>query len=168
MITYNVLYSQDQIHDKVLRCAAWIDNIAINNPDYVVCPILQSSFYFTTDVFNVLTTTPLVDFCGVNRYDSDGTIDELYMYKGPDVKLYDNKIVILIDTLVSTGSTINYASKLIKQLGAKKVYTASLLVRQFTNYKLDWKGFTIADESVFGYGLDLNSKYRTLPYIAYE
>lgn len=165
---YSVLYTNDQIANKALECANWIDYISLSNPNTLICPILQSSFYFATNVFANLKTNLTVDFCGVSRYEDDGTIDELYMYKGPSVDLYDGKTVIVLDTLISTGSTMDFVSKFLKQMGAKKVHTASLLVRQFSKIKPDWKGYVISDESVFGYGLDLNSQYRTLNYIAHE
>lgn len=168
MSMYNILYTPEQVHNKVIECANWIDYIVLANPNTLVCPLLQSSFYFASEIFTQLKTSPTVDFCGISRHDDDGTISELYMYKGPSVNLYDGKVVIILDALISTGSTMDFASKFLKQMGAKKIYTASLLQRQFSKHKPDWKGFLISDESVFGYGLDLNNKYRTLNYIAHE
>lgn len=168
MNTHNVLYNAEQINDKVLDCSKWINGLLVKDPDIVICPILQSSFYFTTHLFPLLFTQPLVDFCGVSFYAADGTEDGLYMYKGPDIDMYNNKTVIVLDVICNTGTTMDYVSRFIKQMGAKKVYTASLLFRQFSVHKPTWKGFTISDEAVYGYGIDKRFKYRTLPYIAYE
>lgn len=168
MTTHNVLYSKEQIVEKVKECAIWINSIIDKDPNTVVCPILQSSFLFVCDILPHISKLPELDFCGVSFYDEDGTQDGVFMYKGPNIKLYDNKTVVVVDVICNTGTTMDYTSKLIKQLGAKKVYTASLLYRQFSVYKPDWKGFTISDESVYGYGMDLKTKHRLLQYIAYE
>jgi len=164
---FNVLYSASQIADKVSECALFIDNIALNN-NVVLCPIQQSSFMFVADVSKQLQSNVFMDSCGVSRYADDGTADELYMYKGADARLINNKVVIVIDVLCNTGTSLDFAARLIKQMGAIKVYTVSLLTRQFSVHKPDWKGFTISDESVYGYGMDQNQKHRTLPFIAYE
>jgi hypoxanthine phosphoribosyltransferase len=166
MTTFNVLYSADQITYKVLECAEYIDNIGEHNT--VLCPIMQSSFMFASDVAKQLHSRVSMDFCGVNRYADDGTEDSLFLYKGVDPKIIDNKVVVVLDTLCSTGTTMDFAARLLKQMGAIRVYTVCLLTRQFSAHKPNWKGFTISDETVYGYGLDQNQKYRTLPFIAYE
>jgi len=37
--------------------------------------------------------------------------------------------------------------------------------RRLTDIKLDYRGFTIPDRFVVGYGLDFDERYRNLPYI---
>ena len=167
MTTHNTLYSKSDITTKAKLCALFIDDIAFKS-ETVICPIMQSSYQFIADISKHLSTTPNVDFYGISRYDSDGTEDDLYLYKGADQELLNNKTVIVIDVLCSTGTTIDLAAKLSKQLGAKKVYTVSLLCRQFSVHKPDWYGWMISDELVYGYGLDIKTNYRTLSYIAYE
>lgn len=167
MTTHNKLYSKGDIEIKTKLCALFIDDIAFKG-DTTICPIMQSSFQFASDICKHLLTTPYLDFYGISRYAEDNTEDDLYLYKGADESLLNNKTVIIVDTLCSTGTTMDLAARLSKQLGAKKVYTVSLLRRQFSVHKPDWYGWTISDEFVYGYGLDTNTKYRTLPYIAYE
>lgn len=167
MTTHNILYSKNDIITKAKLCALFIDDIAFKNKT-IICPIMQSSYQFVADVSKYLSTTPYLDFYGISRYANDGTEDDLYLYKGADQQLLNNKTVIVVDTLCSTGSTIDLAAKLSKQLGAKKVYTVCLLYRQFSVHKPDWYGWMISDEMVYGYGLDNQTEFRTLSYIAYE
>jgi len=165
MNTSDTLYSKEQIDIKAIECAGWIDNI-VSSTDAVLCPILQSSFMFLANISSHMLTTPSMDFCGVNRYASDGTIDDLYMYKGVDASIVNNRAIIILDVICNTGATIDFTSKLLRQMGAKKVYSASLLVRQFSKLKPNWTGYTISDETVVGFGIDDNNQYRTLNYIA--
>lgn len=167
MTTHNILYSKTDIETKAKLCALFIDDIVWKG-DTVLCPILQSSYQFISDVCKYLSTEPYLDFYGISRYAEDNTEDDLYLYKGADQSLINNKNVIILDTLCSTGTTIDLAARLTKQLGAKRVYTVCLLKRQFSVHKPDWSGWTISDELVYGYGLDINTRHRTLPYIAYE
>lgn len=167
MITHNVLYSRSSIVVKAGQCAAFIDDLATKN-DIVVCPVMQSGYQFASDVSKQLASNPPLDFYGVTRYANDGTEDDVYLYKGANQDIIKNKTVIIVDTLCSTGVTIDLVSRLSKQLGAKSVYTACLLCRQYSSHKPNWCGWQISDEIVYGYGLDHKTKYRTLPYIAYE
>ena len=128
MITYNVLYNATQIASKVQECAVFIDSTP---QSVVLCPIQQSSFMFASDVAKQLRTDVSMDFCGVNRYADDGTEDELYMYKGIDPKVLDNKNVVVLDVLCNTGTTLDFTARLLKQMGAAKVYTVCLVWRQF-------------------------------------
>ncbi len=167
MITHNTLYSKSDIETKAKLCAQFIDDIAFKN-DTLLCPIMQSSYQFIAELSKHLSTTPYLDFYGISRYAEDNTEDELYLYKGAEQSLLNNRTVIVIDTLCSTGTTMDLAARLSKQLGAKRVYTVSLLQRQFSVHKPSWYGWMISDESVYGYGMDTKTKYRTLPYIAHE
>lgn len=167
MTTHKVLYEADALEHKVSACARWIDGIG-NQSDYILCPILQSGYQLAGALSKYLTTQPLVDFFGITANDSDNTPDSVYIYKSVDMSLLNNKIVVIVDVLASTGRTMDYTAKIIKQFGAKKVYTACLLKRQWCKSKIDWVGYKISDEVVYGYGLDLNNRFRTLTYIAYE
>lgn len=167
MISYSILHTPEHIQTKVTECAAWIDKIVFNNNDTVLCPVLQSSFMFLSDVCKNLNTLPTIDFCGINNHDEDGLLDELYMYKGVDTSLYDGKTAIILDVLCSSGTTIDFVKKFITHMGAKRVYTASLICRQFSKIKPDWYGFVASDELLIGYGMDYKHRYRTLNYIAY-
>lgn len=167
MTTHSILYSKSDIETKAKMCALFIDDIVWKG-DTILCPIMQSSYQFISDICKHLSTEPYLDFYGISRYSDDNTEDDLYLYKGAEQSILNNKTVIVIDTLCSTGTTLDLAARLSKQLGAKKVYTVSLLYRQFSKHKPDWHGWTISDELVYGYGLDNGTKYRTLPYIAYE
>ena len=169
MITnHNILYNANDISFIVKNCAHWMNTMLAKHPDSIICPIMQSSYYFCSHVFQQLTAEPLVDSFGINFYAEDGTEDGLYMYKGPSVDVYSNKTVFVMDVICNTGTTMDTASRFLKQMGAKNVYTVSLLVRQFSVHKPSWKGFNISDDEVYGYGMDLGHKYRTLPYIAYK
>ena len=70
---------------------------------------------------------------------------------------------------MDTGLTMDYLLKLLAARGPQALRVAALLDKpsnRETEVQVDYVGFTIPDEFVVGYGLDLGELYRNLPYIA--
>lgn len=163
----NTLLTENDIQKKVKECAQWIDNAVRHSNNYIICPILQSSYYFAADVSRHLITTPDLDFFGIQRYVEDYP-EDLYIYKAADLSLVNNKTAVVVDVLVSSGTTVSTASKMLQQAGASEVLVVTLLCRQSSQKKPDWVGTLISDEQLYGYGMDLRGKHRTLSNINYE
>ncbi len=167
MTTSNVLYTQEQIANKVTECTSWIDNIKSRHEELVLCPIMQSSFMFFSDICKSLKGDYVADFAGVISHNYDHTLDSIYIYKAPDPSLYNNKAVVILDVVSYTGNTIKTISKLVQELGARNVYRCVLFKSQFCTAQLSWNGFVISDEILYGYGIDKEGLYRNQTHISY-
>lgn len=167
MTTSNILYTEEQIHKKVSECVSWISSIKARHNDLVLCPIMQSSFMFFSDICRELKGDYITDFAGVITHDYDDTLDNVYIYKAPNPNLYNNKAVIVLDTVSYTGNTIKTISKLVQELGARNVYRCALFKSQFCAVQLSWNGFVISDEILYGYGIDKQGLYRNQTFISY-
>jgi hypoxanthine phosphoribosyltransferase len=80
----------------------------------------------------------------------------------------DGLTVLLVDDILDSGRTLNFAVKHVFNKGAAKVFSCCLLdkpERRAVDIKADFIGFEIPDTFVVGYGLDYDSHYRELPYI---
>jgi hypoxanthine phosphoribosyltransferase len=65
---------------------------------------------------------------------------------------------------------MSFICKEISALKPKSLKICTLLNKpsnRKTQVKIDYVGFEIGDQFVVGYGLDLEQKYRNLPYIGY-
>ena len=81
----------------------------------------------------------------------------------------ENKHVLVIEDIVDTGRSIDFLLKELKNTKALSVKICSLLDKPEAHefpIQANYIGFTIQKTFVIGYGLDLNGKYRNLPYIA--
>ena len=77
--------------------------------------------------------------------------------------------VLVVDDILDTGRTLSFARKHIIERGAREVKTCALLdkpSRRVVPIEADYVGFKVPDVFVVGYGLDYDSHYRELPYIA--
>ena len=77
--------------------------------------------------------------------------------------------VLIVDDILDTGRTLTFAREYMMKKGANSVKTCVLLdkpSRRLVPIEADYVGFVIEDNFVVGYGLDYDSYYRELPYIA--
>jgi len=76
--------------------------------------------------------------------------------------------ILLVEDIVDTGLTMRY---LLENLGTRhpaSVKVCALLekpARAKVQVPIDYKGFTIPDEFVVGFGLDWDGRLRNLPFI---
>ena len=147
-----ILFSPHAIEDKVVDLASILNKRYTGDNPPVLSPILQGGITFFQDVAKNLLFEAFVDCVGVRSYEgkTQGSFD---LYKSWNVDLMD-KDVWLIDDIADSGNTMAYLEKLAYDKGATYVGKATLLKRETCQMSLDWHGYKIKDEWVFGYGMD--------------
>jgi hypoxanthine phosphoribosyltransferase len=80
-----------------------------------------------------------------------------------------DKHVLIVEDIVDTGNTLNHLLALVKEQNPLSVRTVALLdkpsARRLPVFA-DYVGFEIGPQFVVGYGLDVDGRYRNLPYVA--
>jgi hypoxanthine phosphoribosyltransferase len=131
--------------------------------------ILKGAFMFMADLARAIDLPVEFDFMAVSSYGSaTRTSGVVRIMKDLDLDLTDRHVLIVED-IVDSGLTLAYLRKNLKARGPKSLEVCALLVKeglQKVEPDLKYVGFHIPPEFVFGYGLDVDEKYRTLPYIA--
>ncbi len=89
------------------------------------------------------------------------------------VKDLDNEIegkdILIVEDIVDSGVTLKYLLQLLSPRNPASLKICTLLnkwERRTTDIPVDYIGFDIENKYVFGYGLDIDERYRNLPYIA--
>ena len=84
----------------------------------------------------------------------------------------DNEVagrdVLLIDDILESGKTLQFARNLMLSRGAKSCSIAVLLdkrMRRQTTLDADYVGFDCPDYFVVGYGMDVAHAFRELPFV---
>ena len=150
----NLLYTPLDIELKVMELADLLNegNQSNNTNHPVLTPILQGGITFFQDLSKNLLFDAYVDCIGIESY-KEQERGEINLYKDWKVDL-TGRDVWLIDDIADSGNTMNYLEKLAYDKGANYVGKAVLLKRHDCPIKLDWYGFELQDEWVFGYGMD--------------
>lgn len=137
----------------------------------IVVPIMNASMFFATDLCREMFLN------GINFEISSLNITSYKgLYNSKPVVLMDhndfnehkinNSIVILLDTVVDTGQTLQIAKAHIGQFYPWDIVSCCLLKRSSCKEPVDCVAeFINSDEFLIGYGLDYNGKHRELPYI---
>ncbi len=73
-----------------------------------------------------------------------------------------------MEDIIDSGKSLSFLKQNLLARGVKELKVCVLLdkpSRREVWVDVDYRGFTIPDEFVVGYGLDYAEKYRNLPYI---
>lgn len=158
--------SASRIRQRVRTLAASIRRTYQKRPLTIVA-LLKGSVFFVVDILRHLPPDTEVEFWNVSSYEgtrSTGKIRGLQHCRGD----FQGRDVLLIDDILDSGLTLDHTRRHAKKLGARSVSICVLLSKRrkrVRSIQARWVGFSIKDEFVVGYGLDLDQRYRALPSI---
>ena len=87
-----------------------------------------------------------------------------------DLEDVTGRDILVVEDIIDSGKTMEYICEKLSELSPKSVKICTLLnkpLNRKTTLEIDYVGFEIEDYFVVGYGLDIDQKYRNLPYIGY-
>ncbi|MCF6198218.1 MAG: hypoxanthine phosphoribosyltransferase [Hyphomicrobiaceae bacterium] len=167
------LFSAAQIGERNKVLAREI--AARHKRDLLVIPVLKGSFIFAADLIRELHLnglSPQVDFLYLASY-HDGTISSGKVDILRDIESdVTGRDVLLLDDILESGRTLQFALDLMKNRGAASVKICVFLdkeVLRAEHIKLeaDYYGFKCPDLFVVGYGMDLAQRFRELPFVGH-
>lgn len=138
--------------------------------DLLVISVLKGSFIFAADLIRALHAVglaPEVEFITLSSY-GKGTVSQgvkIIKDIDSDVKGRD---ILLIDDILESGRTLQFARDLMYERGAAHVSIAVLLdksVKREEKLEADYVGFECPDYFVVGYGMDVAYAFRELPFV---
>jgi len=161
----SVLFTKDEIEATVNRLAAEIrQDYLTKHP--ILIGILKGSFMFLADLIRQLDFPLEIEFAQLSSYgrgkESAGKIKVVHDVQS-EVK---GRHVLLIEDIVDTGLTTGF---LLDYLGKKKPASVKLCAltdkpsRRQTPVTIDYRGLTVPDKFIVGYGLDWDERFRNLP-----
>ena len=168
-----VLYSAGEIQQRVAALAAEIAADHGERP-LTVAVVLRGAFVFAADLIRALIALGVsdltVEFLSVATYrgtTSDGQVPEVRYVNG--VFPGEGRDVLVVEDIVDRGHTLRAIENALRS-HCERFEVCALLDRpqmrevpgapRYAGFRLD------SDEFVVGYGLDLDGRYRELPYLA--
>ena len=162
-----ILLDADTIAARVAELGAQLSaDYADRNP--VLLSVLKGALVFLADLMRTMEIPSSIDLMELSSYgegtESSGQVRILKDLSSP----IEGRDVIVVEDIIDTGLTLNYLLRYLAERHPASVRICCLLdkpARRLADLEIDYRGFTIPDRFVVGYGLDFNERYRNLPYI---
>jgi len=162
-----VLISEQEIAEKVKEIGEQITK-DFAGEKLLIVTILKGSIMFAADLLREIKIPVEIDFMCLSSYGKESKSSGVVRI----VKDLNNPIegmnVLIIEDILDSGNTLSHLTKLLETRNPKSIKIATLLDkpdRRIAHVDVAYKGFTIPDEFVVGYGLDYDEKYRNLPFV---
>lgn len=161
------LISEEKIRERLPRLAEEINAAYPHDEVLVLLIVLKGSVIFASDLSRYLKMPTEMEFIRLKSYEGMESTRkiELLMPIPPNL---ENKNVLIVEDIVDTGRSLAFLRQELRKIQTRSVRLCSLLNKPEAHedpVHVDFEGFSIGKNFVIGYGLDLDGKYRNLPYI---
>lgn len=164
-----VLISEAQLQARIHELGAQISADYAACPDLVLICILKGGVMFLTDLMRNISVPHEIDFLAVSSYgrgvrESAGDV-RIDMDLTAQVQ---NRHLLIVEDIIDSGHTLRFVIDVLLARKPASLRLCTLLdkrARRTVDIPVDYTGFEIEDKFVFGYGLDLDEKFRNLPFI---
>lgn len=167
-IIKEVLLTEEEIDAKIKELGKQITK-DYKGKNLMLVGILKGAVMFMAELAKNINMPVLMDFMAVSSYGKSSTSTGIVrIIKDLDCSIHD-KDILIVEDIIDTGLTLSYLTDNLKKRGAKSVKIVTLLDkpdRRKADVPVDYRGFSIPDEFVVGFGLDYAEQYRNLPYVA--
>ena len=134
----------------------------------LVVSVLKGAFMFTADLIRQIKVPVEIDFIGLASYDGTQSTGQVRITSDLSTKI-EGRNVLIVEDIVDTGKTLDFLRDMFNLRNPRSLKICALLSKPECHEMkspVDYTGFEITREFVIGYGLDLDQRYRELPYIA--
>jgi hypoxanthine phosphoribosyltransferase len=163
-----ILIPADELQSKVAELGAQI------SADYAgravtLVSVLKGSMPFMADLMRAISIPVRIDLMEVSSYGGTATETSglVRILKDLSASIEDLDVLVVED-IIDTGLTLNYLVRYLRGKNPRSLRICTLLdkpARRLVEIPIDYRGFTIPDQFVVGYGLDYGEFYRNLPFI---
>lgn len=168
---FSVLLSADEIQKRVAEMGTEIARDYREHADslVLVC-VLKGSIIFMSDLVRQTPVPLTMEFIGISSYGDETRSSGVVQITADLTKPIEGKHVVVVEDIIDTGLTAHYLLDNLKTRKPASLKLCSLLhkpSRSKVDVPIDYLGFTVPDEFVVGYGLDIAQQWRNLPFIGY-
>jgi len=164
----DVLITEERIGARVRELGQQISRDYQGKTIHLVC-VLKGAYTFLADLARAIDIPVTLDFLAVSSYNKGTTTSgAVQLTKDLDTSL-EGMDVLIVEDIADTGLTLRYLYNMLKARQPSSLKIIAMLSkpsRRTVDIPVDYVGFEIPDRFVVGYGLDVDQKYRNLPYIA--
>ncbi|HEX2995913.1 MAG TPA: hypoxanthine phosphoribosyltransferase [Anaerolineales bacterium] len=167
-ILAEILIDEETLQKRIQELGAEISADYPHDNLLLIC-ILRGGVPFMVHLSRYITSPHMMDFMAVSSYgvgkrETTGAV-RVSLDLQMDIR---NQDVLLVEDIVDSGHTIASVLDLLKLRQPRSLKVCALLdkaERREAVVPIHYRGFTIPNKFVFGFGLDLDEYYRNLPFV---
>jgi hypoxanthine phosphoribosyltransferase len=163
-----ILFDGVTIASRVSELAGRISRDYAGKELVLVC-VLKGAVMFTTDLARGISVPVTMEFIQAASYGgATASSGKVVIKKDLDTDIA-GRHVLLVDTIIDTGGTMNSLLRMLAARGPASLGVAVLLdkrCKRAIDVPIAYRGFEIQDLFVVGYGMDYGERYRNLPYVS--
>ncbi|MEQ8677594.1 MAG: hypoxanthine phosphoribosyltransferase [Aggregatilineales bacterium] len=166
---HEVLIDENTLLQRVAGLGEEISKDYSECEDFLLICILKGGVMFLSDLTRHIVVPHEIDFMAVSSYGKG--MRESTRNVRIDMDLTANLVgrhVLVVEDIIDSGHTLHFVMDVLKARKPASLKLCTLLdkpSRREISLPIDYTGFQIEDKFVFGYGLDLDEKFRNLPFI---
>ncbi len=164
-----ILIPQEALEKRIVELGEQISRDYKDRGELVLVCILRGGVLFLTDLMRQITIPHAIEFMAVSSYGVGGRESSGQVRITLDLNLdIFNKHVLLVEDIIDSGHTISAVTDFLATRRPASISVCTLLdkeERREVPVPIRYRGFSIPNKFVFGYGLDLDDYFRNLPFI---
>jgi hypoxanthine phosphoribosyltransferase len=168
-IIAEILIDEKTLQNRVKELGDQISQDYLGEDLLLIC-ILRGGIVFLVDLMRHITVPHALDCMALSSYGVGGRTSSGNIRMSLDLQTnIENKNVLLVEDIVDSGFTLFHVLEMLQTRHPKSLKVCTLLdktERREIAVPIHYRGFSISNKFVFGYGLDLDEYYRNLPFVA--
>ncbi len=161
------MLSRETLENRIRELGRQISEDYAGREVHLIC-ILKGSVFYACELAKNLTVPVTMDFMSVSSYGSGRESSGIVKIEKDLDHSIEGKHVLLVEDIIDTGNTLSHLKDILEKRKPQSFAITTLLdkpERREAKVEVDYVGFEAPDGFIVGYGLDVDQKYRNLPYI---
>lgn len=167
MKPFEVLLDQQTIARRIREIGQQISSDYAGK-SLVLLGVMKGAVVFLADLMRVINLPVEIELVSASSYRAGKKPSENLFVEGIDKLRLANRDVLIVEGIVDSGRTAIAIEEAVRQQEPGSIEIVTLVDKPGSHrsaLSIKYKGFTVGNEFVIGFGLDNTQKYRNLPYI---
>ncbi|MEW6413305.1 MAG: hypoxanthine phosphoribosyltransferase [Candidatus Zixiibacteriota bacterium] len=141
---------------------------AYKDKNLVLLGVLKGCIVFLADLMRHIKLPLEIEFVSAASYRKGGKQEDDIVFRGPAHIPLKGRHVLIVEGVVDSGRTVTTLLNNVRKMEPASIEVVTLIDKPGSHrfkMNLAYKGFSIGNEFVIGFGLDNTQKYRNLPFV---
>jgi hypoxanthine phosphoribosyltransferase len=164
-----ILIDEAQLQRRIKELGRQISSDYTDCDDLLLICILKGGVMFLTDLMRHISVPHEIDFLAISSYGRGARSSAGKVRIDMDLtEEVTGRHLLIVEDIIDSGHTLRFVMDVLEARQPASLRLCTLLdkaSRREVEIPVHYTGFVIENKFVFGYGLDLDEKFRNLPFI---